>query len=86
MALEKNENFKQLNPYFLTHPLSSERKKNIYFNLKNQNYIGWVVVEAEQDSAVANPFEYAKMGYEFINKHKLTKMFRHGETQYEIRI
>jgi len=23
---------------------------------------------------------------EFINKHKLTKMLRHGETQYEIRI
>ena len=34
--LEKSENLKQLNPYFLTHPLSSERKKYIYFNLKNQ--------------------------------------------------
>ncbi|MAZ46166.1 MAG: hypothetical protein CMM98_01115 [Rickettsiales bacterium] len=34
--LEKSENLKQLNPYFLTHPLSSERKKNIYLNLKNQ--------------------------------------------------
>ena len=32
--LEKSENLKQLNPYFLTHPLSSDRKKNIYLILK----------------------------------------------------
>jgi len=27
------------------------------------NYDGWVVVEAEQDPAKANPLEYAKLGY-----------------------
>ncbi len=31
--LERNEKFKQFNPYFLTHPLSSERIKNIEFHL-----------------------------------------------------
>ena len=46
-----------------------ENMDEILSYIKNQNYNGWVVVEAEQDSAVANPFEYAKMGYEFINKH-----------------
>ena len=46
-----------------------EKMDEILTYIKRQNYNGWVVVEAEQDSAVANPFEYAKMGYEFINKH-----------------
>ena len=46
-----------------------EKMDEILSYIKKQNYNGWVVVEAEQDSAVANPFEYAKMGYEFINKH-----------------
>ena len=46
-----------------------ENMDEILNYIKNQNYNGWVVVEAEQDSAVANPFEYAKMGYEFTNKH-----------------
>ncbi len=27
------------------------------------------MVEAEQDPAKANPFEYAKMGREYITKH-----------------
>jgi predicted Zn-dependent protease len=34
--LEKSETLKKPNPYYLTHPLSSERKKYIFFNLKNQ--------------------------------------------------
>ncbi len=34
--------------------------------LKETNYSGWLVVEAEQDTAKANPFEYAKMGYKYL--------------------
>ena len=34
--------------------------------LKNRNYEGWLVVEAEQDPAKANPFEYAKIGYNYL--------------------
>ena len=36
--------------------------------LKNKNYSGWLVVEAEQDPAKANPFEYAKIGYNYLSK------------------
>ena len=36
--------------------------------LKNRNYAGWLVVEAEQDPAKANPFEYAKKGYNYLSK------------------
>ena len=34
--------------------------------LKKNNYSGWLVVEAEQDPAKANPFEYAKIGYKYL--------------------
>ncbi|OUW73339.1 MAG: myo-inosose-2 dehydratase [Pelagibacteraceae bacterium TMED216] len=36
--------------------------------LNKKNYSGWLVVEAEQDPAKANPFEYAKIGYKYLNK------------------
>jgi inosose dehydratase len=36
--------------------------------LKDKNYSGWLVVEAEQDPAKANPFKYAKIGYNYLNK------------------
>ena len=36
--------------------------------LKKKNYQGWLVVEAEQDPAKANPFEYAKIGYNYLSK------------------
>lgn len=36
--------------------------------IKGSNYEGWVVVEAEQDPAVANPLEYAIIARKFINK------------------
>jgi myo-inosose-2 dehydratase len=31
-------------------------------------YSGWVVVEAEQDPAKANPLEYARMGYAYLTR------------------
>ena len=34
--------------------------------LKSNNYSGWLVVEAEQDPAKANPLEYAKIGYNYL--------------------
>ena len=36
--------------------------------LKEKNYSGWLVVEAEQDPEKANPFEYAKIGYNYLSK------------------
>ncbi len=34
--------------------------------LANRNYTGWLVVEAEQDPAVAPSYEYAKKGYDTL--------------------
>ena len=34
--------------------------------LKAMDYSGWIVVEAEQDPAKANPYTYSKLGYEHI--------------------
>ena len=36
--------------------------------LKKKNYCGWIVVEAEQDPVIANPFEYEKIGYNYLSK------------------
>ena len=36
--------------------------------LKNLNYKGWLVVEAEQDPKKANPFEYGKIGFNHLKK------------------
>ena len=36
--------------------------------LKKNQYNGWLVVEAEQDPAKANPLEYAKIGYNYLSK------------------
>jgi len=38
----------------------------IFKTLKDANYTGWMVVEAEQDPALANPFEYAVRARKFI--------------------
>lgn len=40
----------------------------IFEILETNHYEGWIVVEAEQDPAKANPFKYAKMAREFINQ------------------
>ena len=34
--------------------------------LKAMDYGGWIVVEAEQDPALAPPYEYSKLGYDHI--------------------
>jgi inosose dehydratase len=36
--------------------------------LRAMDYNGWIVVEAEQDPAMAPPYEYAKMGFDHIVK------------------
>lgn len=38
----------------------------IFDILAKANYEGWMVVEAEQDPAIANPFEYAVMARKYI--------------------
>ncbi|WDI34690.1 myo-inosose-2 dehydratase (plasmid) [Entomospira nematocerorum] len=40
----------------------------IWQEIKQSDYEGWIVVEAEQDPAKANPFEYAVMAYKYIQE------------------
>jgi inosose dehydratase len=40
----------------------------IFDILGSVNYSGWLLVEAEQDPAIANPFEYAKKARAYIKK------------------
>ncbi len=42
--------------------------KPLFDVLKEKNYSGWLVVEAEQDPAKANPFKYAKIGYKYLTE------------------
>ena len=42
--------------------------KPLFDVLKNKNYYRWLVVEAQQDPAKANPFEYAKIGYKYLTE------------------
>ncbi|MDE1465362.1 myo-inosose-2 dehydratase [Spartinivicinus poritis] len=39
---------------------------SIFQLLKENDYNGWLVVEAEQDPAIAHPLTYAKMGYQYL--------------------
>lgn len=41
----------------------------IFEVLKAANYEGWIVVEAEQDPAIANPLIYATMGYDYLSSN-----------------
>lgn len=43
--------------------------KPIFDMLEKHDYQGWMVVEAEQDPAKANPFEYAVKAREYINQY-----------------
>jgi inosose dehydratase len=36
--------------------------------LKSAGYSGWLVVEAEQDPAVAHPATYARLGFNFLRR------------------
>lgn len=36
--------------------------------LQSSSYKGWIIVEAEQDPARANPFHYAQLARDYINK------------------
>ena len=40
----------------------------IFNELVKNNYQGWLVVEAEQDPKKADPFKYAKIGFNYLKK------------------
>ncbi len=43
--------------------------KPVFKILDDYGYQGWMVVEAEQDPALANPFEYAVKARKYIREH-----------------
>ena len=43
--------------------------KPVFSILKERGYEGWMIVEAEQDPSLANPFEYALMARNYIKKN-----------------
>ena len=51
-----------------------------YDDVMNQlykvGYEGWIIIEAEQDPAKANPLEYAKIGYNALDKARLNAGYR----------
>lgn len=42
--------------------------KKVFDIIKDSDYSGWLLVEAEQDPAIANPLEYATIAKLYINK------------------
>ena len=36
--------------------------------LKDMDYSGWIVIEAEQDPAVADPREYSQLGLDTLKR------------------
>ena len=44
--------------------------------LARTGYSGWLVVEAEQDPAVAPSYEYAQKGYRTLQGHRRSAMQR----------
>ncbi len=40
----------------------------VFAALRGASYAGWLVVEAEQDPAIANPLKYAKMGFDYLRE------------------
>ena len=42
---------------------------SVFDILDKAGYEGWIMVEAEQDPAIANPFEYALIARKYIKEH-----------------
>ena len=45
--------------------------------LHENNYEKWLIIEAEQDPKKANPFEYAKIGYNYLSKSLAHTNYKH---------
>ena len=69
-SLKNNLSFRQsfLNGVF-TVPGDGCIDYNPLFNILHENkYDQWLIIEAEQDPKKANPFEYAKIGFNYLKE------------------
>ncbi len=56
----------------------------IFEKLIASDYNGWIIVEAEQDPAVANPYQYSKMAKEYIDSTVSSIKKRKSETTSQL--
>jgi len=49
---------------------------DVMHQLYKVGYEGWIIIEAEQDPVKANPLEYAKIGYNALDKARLNAGYR----------
>lgn len=56
--------------------------KPVYDILKENNYEGWTMVEAEQDPAIANPLEYAQKLENISTKFLVYNLKHHKSLPY----
>lgn len=70
---EKGESFLQsfLNGMFTVPGDGCIDFTEVYQFLLDHNYKGWIVIEAEQDPAIAHPLEYALLTRKYINENLL---------------
>ena len=47
--------------------------KEVYKYLIETNYNGWIIIEAEQDPAIAHPLEYALIARKYIDENLFEK-------------
>jgi len=48
----------------------------VYAYLLKTDYSGWIVIEAEQDPAIANPLEYALIARNYIDQNLLVQTYK----------
>ena len=86
--IQRNEKLKKLNPYFLTHPLSTERIKNIKINFENQNIKEYKNLNKRFNLAKAklNGFFLKKDQIEMIypNKSSLESKYAYALNNYRV--
>lgn len=69
-SLKKDLSFRDsfLNGVFTVPGDGSIDYEPIIREIFRNNYQGWLIIEAEQDPIKANPFKYAKIGYNYLSK------------------
>ena len=67
-SLKKDLSFREsfLNGVFTVPGDGSINYEPLFKILYENNYDQWLIIEAEQDPLKANPFEYAKIGYNYL--------------------